>query len=86
LGERVRQQVETHKFYKEKVQPLGKITISLGGATYPDDGDNTDLLIQRADEALYFAKNMGRNQLRIYLPIKKRKSEVFPHEGTTIIG
>jgi diguanylate cyclase (GGDEF)-like protein len=86
LGERVRQQVEVHKFYKEKVQPLGRITISLGGATFPDEADNSDLLIQRSDEALYFAKNMGRNQLRLYQPLKKGKTELFSHEETSIIG
>ncbi len=66
LGERVRKIIELHKFYKETVQPAGRITVSLGGATYPDDAKNPDDLVQKADQALYKAKNHGRNQLVIY--------------------
>jgi diguanylate cyclase (GGDEF)-like protein len=66
LGERIRFKIETHKFYKEKVQPIGQLTISLGGATYPDDASEIHGLIQKADEALYHAKHMGRNQIQIY--------------------
>ena len=66
LGERIRKKIEIIKFYKEEVQPLGKLTISLGGAAFPDDAKNIDELIQRADDALYTAKNFGRNQIRLY--------------------
>ncbi len=50
LGERIRLKIEAHKFYKEKVQPIGNLTISLGGATYPDDASEIHGLIQKADE------------------------------------
>jgi len=63
LGERIRENMEKHRFYKEKVQPLGKITISLGGSTYPDDAEGMHGLIQKADEALYQAKHLGRNRM-----------------------
>jgi len=66
LGERIRQKIEAHKFYKEKVQPVGQLTISLGGSTYPDDASEIHGLIQKADEALYQAKHLGRNQIQIY--------------------
>jgi diguanylate cyclase (GGDEF)-like protein len=66
LGERIRLKIESHKFYKEKVQPGGKLTISLGGATYPDDASENHGLIQKADEALYKAKHLGRNQMQIF--------------------
>jgi diguanylate cyclase (GGDEF)-like protein len=66
LGERIRLKIEAHKFYKEKVQPTGHLTISLGGATYPDDASEIHGLIQKADEALYHAKHLGRNQIQIY--------------------
>ncbi len=72
LGERLRQKIESHVFYKERVQPDGKLTVSLGGATFPDDARNPDELIQRADQALYEAKNMGRNQMRLYLNSARR--------------
>ncbi len=66
LGERIRQKIEAHKFYKEKVQPVGQLTISLGGSTYPDDASEIHGLIQKADESLYQAKHLGRNQIQIY--------------------
>ncbi len=39
------------------------ITISLGVAHYPDHGASLDAVLQRADDALYFAKNNGRNAI-----------------------
>jgi diguanylate cyclase (GGDEF)-like protein len=76
LGERLRQKVEAHAFYKERVQPDGKLTVSLGGATFPDDARTPDELIQRADQALYDAKNMGRNQMRVYANTIRREVEL----------
>lgn len=37
------------------------ITISAGVAAYPDHGATLDAVYQRADQALYYAKNHGRN-------------------------
>jgi len=42
-------------------QPLGKITISAGIATYQDEEDVMEF-INRADQALYRSKNEGRNR------------------------
>jgi diguanylate cyclase (GGDEF)-like protein/PAS domain S-box-containing protein len=39
-----------------------KVSISVGGAIYPDDGTDTDTLRKRSDQALYHAKRMGRNR------------------------
>jgi len=66
LGERIRIKIEKHKFYKEKVQPTGQLTVSLGGASFPNDAKDMHDLIQRADEALYKAKHLGRNQMQIF--------------------
>jgi diguanylate cyclase (GGDEF)-like protein/PAS domain S-box-containing protein len=38
------------------------ITISIGGAVYPDDGTDCETLRRRSDEALYAAKHQGRNR------------------------
>lgn len=43
-----------------------KLTISIG-VTELTDGDNLDLLVKRADEALYLAKHRGRNRV-VYNP------------------
>jgi diguanylate cyclase (GGDEF)-like protein len=85
LGERLRQKIEVHNFYKERVQPAGRLTVSLGGATFPDDARNPDELIQRADQALYEAKNMGRNQMQLYLNPAIRNVEI-PKEINPILS
>lgn len=47
-------------------QPLGPVSISLGLAWFPDDGEQADSLLHAADTALYQAKHAGRNRLCIY--------------------
>ena len=37
------------------------LTVSIGHATYPEDAETRNDLIERADEALYEAKRRGRN-------------------------
>ena len=38
-----------------------KITLSIGISLFPEDGDNSKILIKRADQALYLAKSKGRD-------------------------
>jgi diguanylate cyclase (GGDEF)-like protein len=45
-------------------QNLPRITLSLGVATYPQDGTDAQLLLAAADAALYRAKAGGRNMVR----------------------
>ena len=40
-----------------------RITVSIGVATYPDDGTTLKGLLERADKALYQAKKSGRNRV-----------------------
>jgi diguanylate cyclase (GGDEF)-like protein/PAS domain S-box-containing protein len=44
-------------------EPLGAITISIGVAAYPQHGEQKNALIKSADEALYQAKQNGRNRV-----------------------
>lgn len=41
-------------------------TMSMGVVTFPDDGDNVQEIIQKADIAMYEAKNMGKNRYARY--------------------
>jgi diguanylate cyclase (GGDEF)-like protein len=44
-------------------QTLTNVTISVGLSAYPKHGDTMDKLIKSADEALYRAKSLGKNQV-----------------------
>ncbi|WP_422446682.1 diguanylate cyclase domain-containing protein [Endozoicomonas sp. ALB091] len=43
-----------------------KVGTSIGIALYPENGSDADGLIKAADEAMYVAKNEGRNDFRFY--------------------
>ena len=43
--------------------PLGRITASFGVAVFPDNADGPDSMLRAADEALYTAKNEGRDRI-----------------------
>jgi len=46
---------------RHEQQSLGRVTVSIGVATYPADGATGQVLIGEADQALYRAKREGRN-------------------------
>ncbi len=50
------------------------VTPSIGIAIYPGDGDNFDVLSQRADVAMYRAKHDGRNSYRFFTPEMQARS------------
>jgi len=64
LAETIRARIERHPFPGRETQPLGKVTLSLGLATYPENGTTPTHLIAQADQAVYAAKEAGRNTLR----------------------
>jgi diguanylate cyclase (GGDEF)-like protein len=41
----------------------GRLTISIGAATYPGDADSAERVIDRADAAMYEAKRLGRDRV-----------------------
>jgi two-component system cell cycle response regulator len=40
------------------------VTVSIGVASYPDDGNAVNIIQEQADQAMYWAKRLGRNQVR----------------------
>lgn len=63
VAEKLRKTVEAHNFSIRSRHPEEKITISLGAASFPDDAGNKTELLSKADERLYQAKKLGRNQV-----------------------
>jgi len=66
LAERIRVKMHEHPIYKEYIQPGGSLTVSLGGASFPDDAENFENLVARADHALYQSKENGRNRFTLF--------------------
>jgi diguanylate cyclase (GGDEF)-like protein len=62
-AERIRTTIEEAPFPNEGLQPMGKITVSMGGSCLFDGMETMEDLIGSADEALYKAKRNGRNQI-----------------------
>ncbi len=65
VAERLREAVAARPF----ATPAGgatAVTVSGGIATFPLDASEREALINAADQALYFAKNAGRNRVQTY--------------------
>jgi diguanylate cyclase (GGDEF)-like protein/PAS domain S-box-containing protein len=50
------------------------ITVSIGIATFPDDGLDAELLLKNADVAMYHAKDAGRNKQLFYAKHMNRRA------------
>lgn len=85
VGESIRKKIEEAEFPGMEVLPKGKLTVSIGIAEYPLMADSKERLIQKADEALYKAKSIGKNKVETYysvfdelsLSLKGEEKEIF---------
>jgi len=69
--ERIKQTVQKEV---AKEHPAFPLTMSMGIAMYPDDGDMVETLLQGADSALYLAKSHGRNEVILFGETEELKS------------
>jgi diguanylate cyclase (GGDEF)-like protein len=65
VSERIRKAIEAAEFPGPDNQIL-KVKVSLGISTFPTHAEEKMELIRKADTALYFSKENGRNQSTIY--------------------
>lgn len=63
-AERIRSTVESCK-----LEQIGRITASIGVATFLEHSDKIDELLEIADQAMYMAKRNGRNQVQLAKPV-----------------
>ena len=65
VGERIRSAVANSPFSINNEKKVG-VTVSIGIACFPQCAQSIELLIERADQALYTAKKEGRNRVFLY--------------------
>jgi diguanylate cyclase (GGDEF)-like protein len=66
VAERLRQRVADQEYVSEDGRAVS-VTVSVGVASFPVDGiDDADAFLRAADEALYRAKQAGRNCVRLH--------------------
>lgn len=75
VAEKLRRAIERTDFPKAATQPLGRLTISLGLAAFPEDAQKAEALLDHADQGLYLAKSRGRNQTGVH---EKKNKNKFP--------
>ncbi len=64
--ERLRAVIEGHPFPLRHSEKTTGITVSVGMANYPDDSQDAQDLMGKADAAMYMAKRGGRNRVCFY--------------------
>lgn len=62
-AQKLKKSVEDSKFDGGESQPGGKLTVTVGVATWSDDGKFVSELVDYADRALYLGKSRGRNMV-----------------------
>lgn len=68
VAEKLRRAILKTPFRNGGKQPGGRVTISLGVSSYPEDGLTLDRLVDSADSALYASKRGGRNLSTAFAP------------------
>lgn len=63
VGERIRKEVERYPFYAGITGENAKLTVSIGISSYPENAKSKHELVEKSDQALYLAKEEGRNRI-----------------------
>ena len=80
VAERVRSEMERRFRKRGALDRAVRATLSGGLACYPEDAEDPDGLIARADEALYRAKQAGKNLIKMFFEEKRRDERVEVEE------
>ena len=66
MAERLLKVIDESEFEGEDVMLGGRLTISLGIATFPMQAASKSELVEHADQALYRAKGLGKNRVVVF--------------------
>lgn len=66
VGDRIRRQLEKQRIYLGQQEEKQKVTVSCGVAQFPMHSKNIKEVIEKADQALYHAKGIGKNIVVCY--------------------
>lgn len=84
VAERLRIAVSSAQIEMGKTQPFGRLTASIGVASFPQDGDSPEQVLERADEAAYRSKIDGKDRVTLFRPgMPKAGGE---YQGRKILG
>jgi diguanylate cyclase (GGDEF)-like protein len=65
-AERLRRVISQYRGFVNHAGTVRELTVSVGVAVYPDTARSADELFSQADEAMYRAKQRGKNQVVLY--------------------
>lgn len=74
MAQRICRTISELSFKSLSVPPVDHITITVGVSVYDQTNDLKEI-VRQADEALYYGKENGRNQVVNYNEIKNSKQE-----------
>lgn len=72
IAERIRQTLARNPVHDLHGRSIPAPTVSQGIAMYPEDATNIEDLIDKADSALFHAKDMGRNQISEWIEMHEQ--------------
>ena len=81
LAKKIRKSVAGHPFPNAAQQPLGIVSLSIGVASRSIGAKTPEILLQFADDAMYFAKDSGRNRTVFCSGAKQMNHIEAPSDG-----
>jgi diguanylate cyclase (GGDEF)-like protein len=83
MAEKIRWCIERERYLESRHLSVA-LTVSCGVATYPHDAERVEELLARADEALFAAKQHGRNGVRASSEPSAAAAEKTPAASTGV--
>jgi len=74
VAQRVNDAVSNYSFPTRKGN-FANLTLSIGIASYSEDAQDSDTLLERADQALFQAKSKGKNRICLYTSTAEKQNE-----------